>query len=134
MWLLGYHWSFAAAVGFLALAGIAAEFSVVMLLYLDQAMQDPSTQGVRAALIQGALLRLRPKAMTVAVILGGLLPLMLADGVGEDVTRRIAAPMLGGMVTAPLFSLIAVPVIYLLGLSQYSPKRPATERMSAWES
>ena len=138
MWWLGYHWSFAAAVGFLALAGIAAEFSVVMLLYLDQATQARANPGpltshtVRAALIQGALLRLRPKAMTVAVILGGLLPLMLSDGVGADVTRRIAAPMLGGMVTAPLFSLIAVPVIYLLKLSTRSPlPRPSAAALAS---
>lgn len=115
VYLLGFRWSFATAVGFLALAGVAAEFCVVMLLYLDQAMADRagSPDEVRQAVTRGALLRLRPKTMTVAVILGGLVPLMLSDGAGVDVMRRIAAPMVGGMITAPLFSLLVVPSLYM---------------------
>lgn len=120
-YLMGFRWSFATAVGSLALAGVAAEFCVVMLLYLDDEMkrrsQDPALQtprSVRRAVIRGALQRLRPKMMTVAVILGGLIPLMLSDGPGVDVMRPVAAPMIGGMITAPLFSLLLVPSIYLL--------------------
>jgi Cu(I)/Ag(I) efflux system membrane protein CusA/SilA len=120
-YLLGYQWSFATAVGFLALAGVAAEFCVVMLLYIDQevgSLPQSATSTERAALrgavVRGALLRLRPKAMTVAVILGGLLPLMISEGPGIDVMRPVAAPVVGGMLTAPLFSLLAVPAIYLL--------------------
>ena len=119
--LLGYQWSFATVVGMLALAGVAAEFCVVMLLYVEQSLParapgaQPHTQAeIRRAVLQGALRRLRPKSMTVAVILGGLLPIMVADGVGVDVMRRIAAPMVGGMVTAPLFSLFVIPAAYLL--------------------
>lgn len=120
-WLLGHQWSFATAVGFLALAGVAAEFCVVMLLYLDQEMRAERRQGaplapesVHAAIVRGALLRLRPKSMTVAVILGGLIPLLVSEGPGMDVLRPVAAPIVGGMLTAPLFSLLVVPAIYLL--------------------
>jgi Cu(I)/Ag(I) efflux system membrane protein CusA/SilA len=118
--MLGYQWSFASAVGFLALAGVAAEFCVVMLLYLDQEVALDGTRGtqvsaerLRAAVVRGAVLRLRPKTMTVAVILGGLLPLLVSNGVGMDVMHPVAAPMIGGMITAPLFSLLVVPAIYL---------------------
>lgn len=115
---LGFQWSFATAVGCLALAGVAAEFCVVMLLYLDQAVQAERAQGpltgaaLRRAVVRGALSRLRPKTMTVAVILGGLAPLLVSDGVGVDVMRRIAAPMVGGMVTAPFYSLLVIPALY----------------------
>jgi copper/silver efflux system protein len=123
LWLmlfLGYAWSFASMVGFLALAGVATEFCVVMLLYLDQA--SAAAGGTSLATVKrGALLRLRPKAMTVAVILGGLVPLMLADGAGVDVMRRIAAPIIGGMVTAPLFSLLLAPALYLRAFGKASP-------------
>jgi len=114
LYLFGFRWSFATAVGMLALAGVAAEFCVVMLLYLDQALarRPGGARMVRRAALRGALLRLRPKTMTVAVILGGLAPLMVSQGAGIDVMRRIAAPMLGGMVTAPLFSLFVVPALY----------------------
>jgi Cu(I)/Ag(I) efflux system membrane protein CusA/SilA len=119
-YMLGYQWSFASAVGFLALAGVAAEFCVVMLLYLDQEVtldrtrgEPVSAEGLRAAVVRGAVLRLRPKIMTVAVILGGLLPIMVSNGVGMDVMHPVAAPMIGGMITAPLFSLLVVPAIYL---------------------
>jgi copper/silver efflux system protein len=132
-WLLGHQWSFATAVGFLALAGVAAEFCVVMLLYLDNEMRsvpaDPAhslRQSVHGAVIRGALLRLRPKTMTVAVILGGLVPLMLSDGPGMDVMRPIATPIVGGMLTAPLFSLLVVPAIYLLNFGEKQRSRTST--------
>ncbi len=124
VWLvyaLDYRASVAVVVGFLALAGVATEFGVVMLLYLDQARAQaqercgdaPPSHFVHVrALIRGASSRVRPKAMTVAVIVGGLLPVMAGEGLGSDVMKRIAAPLVGGMLTAPLLSLILLPVIY----------------------
>jgi len=116
---LGYNLSVAVAVGFIALAGVAAEFGVVMLLYLDNALEERRAQGLpidagalRAAIVEGALLRIRPKMMTVSVILAGLLPIMASDATGADVMKRIAAPLVGGMITAPLLSLILIPVLY----------------------
>jgi Cu(I)/Ag(I) efflux system membrane protein CusA/SilA len=113
---LGYELSVAVAVGFIALAGVAAEFGVVMLVYLDEALRRrrPGTlPELRAAVIEGAVLRVRPKAMTAAVIIAGLLPIMLGTGAGSEVMRRIAAPLVGGMVTAPLVSMLLIPVLYL---------------------
>jgi len=116
---LDYNLSVAVAVGFIALAGVAAEFGVVMLLYLDNALEERRAQGLpidagtlRAAIVEGALLRIRPKMMTVSVILAGLLPIMASDATGADVMKRIAAPLVGGMITAPLLSLIIIPVLY----------------------
>jgi Cu(I)/Ag(I) efflux system membrane protein CusA/SilA len=121
IWLLGYELSVAVAVGFIALAGVAAEFGVVMLIYLDSALKrcrdDKRLNNVdelKQAIEEGAVLRVRPKAMTVAVIIAGLLPIMLSAGTGSELMRRIAAPMVGGMITAPLLSLFVVPAIYLL--------------------
>ena len=121
IWLLGYHLSVAVAVGFIALAGVAAEFGVVMLIYLRHALDRHIAAGeeidarmVSAAITEGALLRVRPKAMTVAVILAGLLPIMLTEGTGSEVMQRIAAPMVGGMITAPLLSMLVIPAAYLL--------------------
>ena len=123
IWLLyglGFNLSVAAAVGFIALAGVAAEFGVVMLLYLRQAWDTRTTTGQRsvpdlvAAIRHGAVQRVRPKAMTVAVVLAGLLPIMLGSGTGSEVMQRIAAPMVGGMITAPLISMFVIPVVYLL--------------------
>jgi Cu(I)/Ag(I) efflux system membrane protein CusA/SilA len=120
VYLLGYQLSVAVAVGFIALAGVAAEFGIVMLLYLDRAIEsltESETKIDRAALlgavIAGAALRLRPKMMTVSVIVVGLLPVMFSDAVGTDVMKRIAAPLVGGMLTAPLLSLVIIPLIYL---------------------
>jgi Cu(I)/Ag(I) efflux system membrane protein CusA/SilA len=119
-WLLyglGYHLSVAVGVGFIALAGVAAEFGVVMLVYLDQAVKQhrPATRdALREAVIEGALLRVRPKAMTAAVVIAGLLPIMLGAGVGSEVMKRIATPLVGGMVTAPLVSMGVIPVLYFL--------------------
>ena len=117
LWGLGFHLSVAVAVGFIALAGVAAEFGVVMLVYLREAInrRQPGTDAeLRAAVIEGAVLRVRPKAMTAAVIIAGLMPIMLGSGSGSEIMRRIAAPLVGGMVTAPLVSMLLLPVMYLL--------------------
>jgi Cu(I)/Ag(I) efflux system membrane protein CusA/SilA len=117
VYVLGYNLSVAVGVGLIALAGVAAEFGVVMLVYLDQAYEKykPTTlRELHAAVIEGAVLRVRPKAMTAAVILAGLLPIMLGAGTGSEVMQRIAAPMLGGMVTAPLVSMVVIPVLYVM--------------------
>ena len=121
VWLLGHHVSVATVVGFIALAGLAAEFGVVMMIYLDHALERRAVAGVplaESALVEaiheGAVLRVRPKAMTVAVVIGGLLPIMFGAGTGSEVMQRIAAPMVGGMITAPLLSMFVVPVAYLL--------------------
>ncbi|MBB6125573.1 CusA/CzcA family heavy metal efflux RND transporter [Sphingobium subterraneum] len=117
LWLLywlGYNQSVATAVGFIALAGVAAEFGVVMLIYLKQALEARTDGDVAAAVREGALLRVRPKAMTVAVILAGLLPVLAGGGAGSEVMSRIAAPMVGGMLTAPLLSMLVIPAAYLL--------------------
>lgn len=116
--LLGYHQSVATAVGFIALAGVSAEFGVVMLIYLKQALAhrgpEPTADQVAEAVREGALLRVRPKAMTVAVILAGLAPILIGHGAGSEIMSRIAAPMIGGMVTAPLLSMLVIPAGYLL--------------------
>jgi Cu(I)/Ag(I) efflux system membrane protein CusA/SilA len=120
LWLLGYNLSVAAAVGFIALAGVAAEFGVIMLLYLKHAWDARIQHGrtgnadLLDAIRDGAVLRVRPKAMTVAVILAGLFPIMWGEGTGSEVMQRIAAPMVGGMITAPLLSMLVVPAAYLL--------------------
>jgi copper/silver efflux system protein len=123
VWALGHALSVASAVGFIALAGIAAEFGVVMLVYLKNALARRLAAGepdndatLLAAIREGAVLRVRPKAMTVAVVIAGLLPILWGTGTGSEVMSRIAAPMVGGMVTAPLLSMLVVPAAwYLLG-------------------
>jgi Cu(I)/Ag(I) efflux system membrane protein CusA/SilA len=118
LYLMGFNQSVATGVGFIALAGVSAEFGVVMLIYLKNALEergiDPDAATVEAAVREGALLRVRPKAMTVAVILAGLLPILLGSGAGSEVMSRIAAPMIGGMLTAPLLSMFVLPAAYLL--------------------
>jgi len=121
IYLLDYNLSVAVAVGFIALAGVAAEFGVVMLVYLDNALKGfeeedrlHNISDLEAAIMEGAVMRVRPKAMTVAVIFAGLLPIMIGHGTGSEVMRRIAAPMVGGMITAPLLSLFVIPAIYLV--------------------
>jgi Cu(I)/Ag(I) efflux system membrane protein CusA/SilA len=129
LYLLGYNLSVAGAVGFIALAGVAAEFGVIMLLYLKNAWQERLDASKDAdadlldAIREGAVLRVRPKAMTVAVILGGLFPIMWGAGTGSEVMQRIAAPMVGGMITAPLLSMFVIPAAYLL-LRQQGRARP----------
>jgi len=127
VFLLGHAVSVATAVGFIALAGLAAEFGVIMLVYLDQAIgrrveaqQFDQDEQLDAALMEGAVLRVRPKAMTAAVILAGLFPLLIGHGAGHEVMQRLAAPMVGGMITAPLLSLFVLPAIYkLLGRKRF---------------
>ncbi|USR58984.1 efflux RND transporter permease subunit [Lelliottia amnigena] len=121
LWLLGYNLSVAGAVGFIALAGVAAEFGVIMVLYLNQALdkyrqQEPDGGNgmLMRAIHEGAVLRVRPKVMTVATIMAGLLPIMWGGGSGSEVMQRIAAPMIGGMVTAPLLSMLVIPALYKL--------------------
>ena len=121
LWLLywlGYNQSVATGVGFIALAGVSAEFGVVMLIYLKHALAargpQPDDAAIEAAVREGALLRVRPKAMTVAVILAGLFPILIGTGTGSEVMSRIAAPMVGGMITAPLLSMLVIPAAYLL--------------------
>ncbi len=120
LYLLNYNLSVAGAVGFIALAGVSAEFGVIMLLYLRQAWEAKLAQGksqpsdLLDAIREGAVLRVRPKAMTVAVILAGLFPIMWGTGTGSEVMQRIAAPMVGGMITAPLLSMFVIPAAYWL--------------------
>jgi Cu(I)/Ag(I) efflux system membrane protein CusA/SilA len=121
LYFLDFNMSVAVAVGMIALAGVAAEFGVVMLVYLNNAIKHrkdtasyESVNDLKEALIEGAVMRIRPKAMTVATIFFGLLPIMWGAGAGNDVMQKIAAPMVGGMVTAPLLSLFVLPALYLL--------------------
>jgi Cu(I)/Ag(I) efflux system membrane protein CusA/SilA len=125
MWALDYNLSVAVAVGFIALAGVAAETGVVMLIYLDHALQA-RTQARRErgevltradltdAIVEGAVERVRPKIMTVVAIMAGLLPIMWSTGTGSEVMRRIAAPMVGGMVSSTILTLAVIPAIYAL--------------------
>jgi len=125
MWALNYNLSVAVAVGFIALAGVSAETGVIMLIYLDNALttlrekrrsqgQDLSQDDLTAAIVEGAVERVRPKMMTVVAIMAGLLPIMWSTGTGSEVMRRIAAPMVGGMVSSTVLTLIVIPVIYAL--------------------
>ncbi len=125
LYVLGYHLSVASGVGFIALAGVSAETGVIMLVFLNQALlkqqqqahqekRTLSDEDIDNAVIEGALLRLRPKIMTVTAIIGGLLPIMLLGGTGSEIMRRIAAPMVGGMVSATVLTLIVIPAVYLL--------------------
>jgi copper/silver efflux system protein len=121
MWFLGYNWSVAVAVGFIALAGVAAETGVVMLIYLDHAWQarrtagvDPTLRDLYDAVVEGAVERVRPKLMTVTAIIAGLLPILWGTGAGASVMKRIAAPMVGGMVSSTLLTLVVIPAVYAI--------------------
>ncbi len=124
LYLLGYNMSVAVGVGFIALAGVAVEIGVVMLVYLNQAynkytvraglVHTPSIDEIREAVIEGALLRVRPIMMTVSAIIAGLLPIMLGSGTGSEVMRRIAAPMIGGMVSATMLTLVVIPAVFFV--------------------
>ena len=125
LWLLDYNLSVAVAVGFIALAGVAAETGVVMLIYLEQAWQEvqsrcagenrkPGAADLHAAIMHGAVERVRPKMMTVVAIMAGLLPILWSTGTGSEVMRRIAAPMVGGMISSAILTLLVIPVIYAL--------------------
>jgi Cu(I)/Ag(I) efflux system membrane protein CusA/SilA len=125
MWLLGYNLSVAVAVGFIALAGVAAETGVIMLIYLDHAWeaaksrrrangQTPTAADLYDAVMEGAVERVRPKMMTVVAIMAGLLPIMWGTGSGSEVMSRIAAPMVGGMISSTVLTLAVIPAIYAL--------------------
>jgi Cu(I)/Ag(I) efflux system membrane protein CusA/SilA len=125
LWLLDYNVSVAVAVGFIALAGVAAETGVVMLIYLDHALEARAKQrqseggaltdrDLHEAIIEGAVERVRPKMMTVVAIMAGLLPIMWSTGTGSEVMRRIAAPMVGGMVSSTVLTLVVIPALYAL--------------------
>jgi Cu(I)/Ag(I) efflux system membrane protein CusA/SilA len=140
LWLLDYRISIAVAVGFIALAGVAAETGVVMLMYLKQAWDAcrarraaeglvPTRADLRAAIADGALLRLRPKLMTVLTIIVGLLPVMWGSGTGSEVMRRIAAPMVGGMVSSTVLTLVVIPALYAL-VKQWELRRGVTTAAS----
>jgi Cu(I)/Ag(I) efflux system membrane protein CusA/SilA len=121
LWILGYNMSVAVAIGFIALAGVAAETGVIMLIYLDHAHGERLRDGqlrsradVDAAVERGAVERVRPKIMTVTAIMAGLVPILWSQGVGADVMKRIAAPMVGGMVTSTILTLVVIPAVYSL--------------------
>ena len=140
LWLLDYNLSVAVAVGFIALAGVAAETGVVMLIYLDHALErigvQRATEGrpltlqdTYDAIIEGAVERVRPKMMTVVAIIAGLLPIMWGTGTGSEVMRRIAAPMVGGMISSTVLTLVVIPAIYMIvksrGLQRVSSPVPS---------
>lgn len=129
IWLLGHAVSVATLIGFIALGGLAAEFGVIMLVYLRQAWSKrlaagaaPDLATLEAAIREGAVQRVRPKAMTVAVILAGLFPLFIGGGAGSEIMQRIAAPMVGGMITAPLLSMLVIPAGFLLLHRKRAPR------------
>ncbi len=139
MWALGYNMSVAVAVGFIALAGVAAETGVVMLIYLDHALAEIRQQrllegvalsrgDVRRAIMHGAVERVRPKMMTVVAIMAGLLPILWSDGTGSEVMRRIAVPMVGGMVSSTVLTLLVIPAIYAIVKSWRLPEVATRER------
>jgi Cu(I)/Ag(I) efflux system membrane protein CusA/SilA len=138
MWLLDYNLSVAVAIGFIALAGVAAETGVVMLLYLDQAYEERRRTGrlrdradVDAAVEHGAVERVRPKLMTVTAIMAGLVPILWSHGTGADVMKRIAAPMVGGMVSSTILTLVVIPAIYSLWKEREVARAAAGRRRRA---
>ncbi|HEX7442097.1 MAG TPA: efflux RND transporter permease subunit, partial [Caldimonas sp.] len=137
MWALGYNLSIAVAVGFIALAGVAAETGVVMLIYLDHAWEHarercrtegrpPGPTDLYAAVMEGAVERVRPKMMTVVAIMAGLLPIMWGTGTGSEVMSRIAAPMIGGMISSTVLTLGVIPALYAL-VKQWQLRRASTD-------
>ena len=141
MWWLGFNLSVAVAVGFIALAGVAAETGVVMLIYLDNALKELKEQRARegrpftgddlyAAIMSGAVERVRPKMMTVAAIMAGLLPIMWSHGTGAEVMQRIAVPMIGGMVSSTVLTLVVIPAIYFV-VKGFALRGPAEQAQAA---
>jgi Cu(I)/Ag(I) efflux system membrane protein CusA/SilA len=138
LWFAGYNTSVAVWVGFIALAGVAAETGVVMLIYLDEAFYDREREGrmndaddVKAAVTEGAVGRLRPKVMTVVAIIAGLTPILWSTGAGADVMKRIAAPMVGGMITSTILTLVVIPSMYLLWRTRQVRRRPESAASGA---
>ncbi|HKO16505.1 MAG TPA: CusA/CzcA family heavy metal efflux RND transporter [Gemmatimonadaceae bacterium] len=135
MWMLGYNMSVAVAIGFIALAGVAAETGVIMLIYLDHAYRHRHERDalrdradVDAAVEEGAVERVRPKMMTVTAIIAGLVPILWSHGTGADVMKRIAAPMVGGMVTSTILTLVVIPAIYSLWKEREVARRASRAR------
>ncbi|MDP1910285.1 MAG: efflux RND transporter permease subunit, partial [Hyphomicrobium sp.] len=139
VWWMGFNMSVAVAVGFIALAGVAAETGVVMLIYLDHALKERQrrceTEGrpldrsdLRAAIVEGAVERVRPKMMTVTAIMAGLLPILWNTGTGSEVMQRIAVPMIGGMVSSTLLTLLVIPALYALVKGWHLPPAPTAVR------
>jgi Cu(I)/Ag(I) efflux system membrane protein CusA/SilA len=131
---LDYNWSVAVAVGFIALAGVAAETGVVMLIYLDHAwnaqrarVARPGLRDLHDAVTEGAVERVRPKMMTVTAIMAGLLPILWGDGTGASVMKRIAAPMVGGMVSSTILTLVVIPAVYSLWKERELMRMPVAE-------
>ena len=135
MWWLGFNMSVAVAVGFIALAGVAAETGVIMLIYLDQAMKELHaerlTEGktftrrdLNEAIMLGAVERVRPKMMTVVAIMAGLIPILWSTGTGSEVMQRIAVPMIGGMISSTVLTLIVIPAVYALIKGFGLPRQP----------
>jgi Cu(I)/Ag(I) efflux system membrane protein CusA/SilA len=147
LWLLyfmGFNMSVAVAVGFIALAGVAAETGVVMLIYLDHAFTSVverrraeggqlSDADLYGAVMEGAVERVRPKMMTVCAIMAGLLPILWSTGTGSEVMRRIAVPMVGGMISSTLLTLLVIPAIYALVKSRQTAPRKGAARYPALE-
>jgi Cu(I)/Ag(I) efflux system membrane protein CusA/SilA len=143
LYWLDFNISVAVGVGFIALAGVAVEIGVIMLVYLEQSLEEQRHKAwqenrkmeiadLRRAVVNGALLRVRPIMMTVSTIIAGLLPIMLGTGTGSEVMRRVAAPMVGGMVSATLLTLVVLPAVYLLWRSRCLKKEcAAQERQEA---
>ena len=136
MWWLGFNMSVAVAVGFIALAGVAAETGVIMLIYLDQAMKElhaeralegkPFTRrDLNEAIMLGAVERVRPKMMTVVAIMAGLIPIMWSTGTGSEVMQRIAVQMIGGMISSTILTLIVIPAVYALIKGFGLPRDPS---------
>jgi len=134
MWFMGFNMSVAVAVGFIALAGVAAETGVIMLIYLDQALneardraggRDLTRDELYAAIMVGAVDRVRPKMMTVVAIMAGLMPILWAHGTGSEIMQRIAVPMIGGMVSSTLLTLIVIPAVYAI-IKGWSFKKAGT--------
>lgn len=134
MWWLNFNMSVAVAVGFIALAGVAAETGVVMLIYLEHAWRDqralawaagrmPTREDLYRAIMIGAVERVRPKMMTVVAIMAGLLPILWSTGAGSEVMQRIAVPMIGGMVSSTVLTLVVIPAIYALVKGSRLPRR-----------
>jgi len=144
MYLMGFNMSVAVAVGFIALAGVAAETGVVMIIYLDHAFtamirrrreedRPIAARDLYAAIMEGAVERVRPKMMTVAAIMAGLLPILWSTGTGSEVMQRIAVPMVGGMISSTVLTLIVIPAIYAQVKMRIVPSRARTVGASEFE-
>jgi Cu(I)/Ag(I) efflux system membrane protein CusA/SilA len=142
LWWMGFNLSVAVAVGFIALAGVAAETGVIMLVYLDQAWDEvraacgregrpPTEADLRRAIMVGAVERVRPKMMTVVAIMAGLLPILWSAGAGSEVMQRIAVPMIGGMVSSSVLTLLVIPAVYALVKGWGLPARDGVQAMPA---